>query len=236
VCDEIGAVVSQVGDPASEGQVALAATPENLWRHERVVEAVCAAGPALPVRFGTVLPDADAVTHALRTRYDTLLQDLRRLGDKREVTVTALWTPESDATAQRDRSPGDSGPPGVDTSSMDRRPGLAYLRGRQAEYRRAEEAHERAEALAHDVRDKLRPLAVDCHLSVCPAERLAVRAVFLLDSARMPAFAGVFEELRQRHREARFLLSGPWPPYSFVASSARHDALAPAGERIESQR
>src|SRR5204862_126411 len=55
---------------------ALRPTEENVWRHEAIVEALRQVGPALPVRFGTVLADADAVAHALAERYDVLVADL----------------------------------------------------------------------------------------------------------------------------------------------------------------
>src|SRR5690348_14130162 len=67
-CGELGAVVSRVHASDADG-VTPASTAENLMRHEAVVEAVWAGGPALPVRFGTVLPNSDAVTHALAAQY-----------------------------------------------------------------------------------------------------------------------------------------------------------------------
>src|SRR5436309_4361847 len=48
---------------------------ENVLHHEVVVEAVRQMGPAIPVRFGTVLPDPDAIMRALGSRYALLTED-----------------------------------------------------------------------------------------------------------------------------------------------------------------
>jgi Gas vesicle synthesis protein GvpL/GvpF len=231
-CGELGVVVSLVSAPNSE-HLSPAALPENLLRHERVVEAVCASGAALPVRFGTVLPDAEAVMRTVETHHDALCSDLGWLGDKREVTVASLWQPDRDTPPDDMSSSADSGPPDANTSRVEHRSGFDYLRGRQAVYRRQKTARKRAEVLTQDVCDTLRPHALDCRLDAGASDRLALRAVFLLDVEHMSAFTHAFDDLRQRHQEARFLLSGPWPPYSFVTAPPSHDVLAQEAERSE---
>ena len=73
--------------------------PEQLTCHERVVEVLMAQRSTLPVRFGTVLSDADAVLATLAERYDTFAVDLMRLAGQVEVGLRVLWDPE----AVRDR-------------------------------------------------------------------------------------------------------------------------------------
>lgn len=214
-CGELGAIVSAV--PAAElDGITAAASTDDLVRHETVVEAVRASAPALPVRFGTVLPGEQGVRRAVTSQYDTLRNDLRRLGDKIELGVTVLWrhvgepsaapTPDLDAGMQS----------GADTSTKTRRGGLAYLRARQTAYREAESARARAQTLAGELDALLRPNALECRRVICPTERLALRDVYLLERDRLSAFERAFAQAQQRHQEVRLLLSGPWPPYSFV--------------------
>ena len=218
---ELGAVVSCIGSADVNG-AAPASTAENLVRHERVVEAVCPGG-ALPARFGTTLPTRKAVTQAMATQYHALLADLRRIGDKVEMGIAALWQERDPAPLPvPERTPEMSGRPGLDATPADRR-GLAYLHERQAAYQRTATARERAEALARDLDVALRPFVLDCRRSLSPSERLALRDRYLLDHEQASAFQQAFDEVRQRHAEVRFLLSGPWPPYSFVTPPARHD-------------
>ena len=46
--------------------------------------------------------------------------------------------------------------------------------------------------------------------------RLALRGACLLDPSQVPAFREGFDAIRRIRPDLRFLLSGPWPPYSFV--------------------
>src|SRR5947209_3608928 len=48
--------------------------------HETVVETLQQSGALLPVRFGTVLADEDAVIVELSQKYGALLADLQRIG------------------------------------------------------------------------------------------------------------------------------------------------------------
>jgi hypothetical protein len=174
---------------------------ESVLHHESVVEAVRKQGPALPVRFGTVFRDATSVASALAERYAPLTADLDRLGDKVELSMTALWaTPPSEEertiTAQR--------------------AGARYLQARAAEVRREEALKARARAAAEQLDQLLCGLALDQRVTLAPTPRVALRSAYLLDQAQVTDFQASFEAMRSTAAELRFLLTGPWPPYSFV--------------------
>jgi hypothetical protein len=183
-------------------------TPENVWRHEAVVEALRQQGTALPVRFGTVLADAAAVAHTLAERYDVLVADLARLGDKVEFSLSVLWDPP--------RSPEDEQAPGSGSATEARGPGARYLHARLAASRREAAVRERAGALAQELNRELSVHALESRCTLLPTPRLAVRAAYLVEPGRIPAFQDAFAQLRRAHPDLRLLLTGPWPPYSFV--------------------
>ena len=190
-------------------QESFPASPEAVLRHEAVVEAVRDQGPAIPVRFGTVLPGVEAVSRLLDERNKVLAADVGRLGDKGEFGLTALW---------RDPIGGDQGSAeGPDEERIS--PG-DYLRTWFATYRREDAARERARALAHELGQQLAVYALDSRVRILAGDRLALRAAYLVALSGSEAFRQAFDESRRAHPECRFLLSGPWPPYSFVASSA----------------
>lgn len=211
-----------------------AATPANARRHEAIVEALARRGPVLPVRFGTVLADAHTLARSLATRRDDLVADLARLGGKVEFGVLVLapaWSPAdqpgdihitpganlgaahdhvSGLSATTDAAPGPGGPG----------PGTAYLRARQAEHQREADAAAAARRLAAALDDTLGAHALESRFTAHPARRLLLRATYLVDPAATDRFRAAFGEVRRRHRELRCLLSGPWPPYSFVTAPA----------------
>ena len=184
-------------------------TMENVLRHEAVVEAARRRGPALPVRFGTVFRDAEALASALAERYEPLAADLERLGDKVELSLTALWAGPhpGDAPAPAPREEG---------ALAGRGAGARYLYARAAETRRDDAVRERAQAVARDVDRVLAALALETRVALLPTPRVAVRTAYLLDPAGVEPFRTAFEEMRRARGDLRLLLTGPWPPYSFV--------------------
>jgi hypothetical protein len=205
---------------------ALRPTAENLWLHEAIVEALRQQGPALPVRFRTVLADASAVAGALAERYDVLVADLDRLGDKVEFGLNVLW--DAPTTPGEDLAPGS----GAAVEAPGR--GARYLQARLAAYRHEAAMGERARVLAHELDRQLSVHALERRCTLLTTPRLVVRAAYLLEPGRVPAFQDAFAQLRRAHPDLRLLLSGPWPPYTFVtppeggersaSSRQQHDA------------
>ena len=183
-------------------------TPQNMWRHEAIVEALRRQGFALPVRFGTVLADAAAVARALAARYDVLAADLARLGDKVELSLSVLWDPP--------RSPEQEHTPSSGAAREAQGPGARYLHARLAAHHREAAGREKARALARELDRELGAHALERRCTLLPTPRLAVRAAYLLEPGRIRAFRDAFDQLRRAHPDLRLLVSGPWPTYSFV--------------------
>jgi hypothetical protein len=188
---------------------------EDVMAHETTVEALQQAGPLLPVRFGTVLPGTADVERALAEQYAILTADLERLGSTIELGLTVLW----------DEVPADAGPP-PDAESPSAGPGTRYLQARVAEHRRETAARDRAGALADSLDAALLPYALDHRRTTYADGRIAVRAAYLLPANRVYAFQSAFEQSRQQLLGVRCLLSGPWPPYSFVTPAKGRTAMS----------
>jgi hypothetical protein len=94
-------------------------TPERVTAHHNVVSYLRELGPALPVRYGTVLGSADSVLKALTEQHTQLLSDIARLAGKVEYGITALWS---------DAPNGMPEPVSVDAKSEES--GMSYMRQR----------------------------------------------------------------------------------------------------------
>ncbi|MEA2126896.1 MAG: Gas vesicle synthesis protein GvpL/GvpF, partial [Solirubrobacteraceae bacterium] len=71
-----------------------AATPEEMLAHESRVEAVMAAQPVLPVRFGTTFDDAAEIVSLLERNETEFAQRLDEVRGCVELSVRMRWTPE----------------------------------------------------------------------------------------------------------------------------------------------
>ena len=174
--------------PASDAEL----SPETLWRHEDVVEALMADRDLLPVRYGTRLEDEAAVAHAVEERRDELTAALNRVRGAVELSVRAV------ATASRST--------GVSAEAATS--GADYLRLRALqEVDHGETARAVGEPLAFLARASVegRPRAPEVFRTAYLVERDAVGR-FVEEVARLPsANAGL-----------SILCTGPWPPYSFT--------------------
>ncbi|MFC0503783.1 GvpL/GvpF family gas vesicle protein [Micromonospora costi] len=218
------AVVSSV--PLTEyGEEALRRNLEDLaWleraarAHHRVVDALARAGAVVPARLATVHHDDGRVAASLTDRRAELVTLLDRLSGRGEWGVKGYVVPGATPQAEETAGPGGAG--------------AAYLRRRRAQLTAREDGQRAAASAAAAVHDALSRHAVaarrhppqDRRLSGAPTA-MALNGAYLVDTATLSAFAGLVDSLRARHPELRLELTGPWPPYSFVAERPAEPAL-----------
>lgn len=216
---ELAAVTRRIG----EGHATF--TMEAVMHHEAVVEAVRQQGPALPVRFGTLLRDAASVASALAERYDALVDDLQRLGDKVELSLTAIWSTEP---------LGSEPAPALDAPANGHQSaGAHYLKARAAELRRHEGLEERARTIAERLDHTLSGHSLERRVSLLPKSRIAIRTAYLLEPSGVGAFRAAVETVRRTLTEMRVLLTGPWPPYTFVRRQGKDGETSVDGRLAE---
>ena len=210
---DVGAVVS--GVPMDRYAVG----PEIMLDHERVIEKVMADHTVLPVRFYTVAPNAEEVRSLLRSRSSEFKSLLRKLDNKVELGLKALWKDMnqvlSEATEEVSHLPSHRGSPGREELTQEAR---VVLERRKAE-------------LTEVLLEPLRPLAVDLRLNRTYGDDMIMNAAFLLDRTREREFDARLERLSAGHSNSiEFKYVGPVPPYSFVTIVIKDDlgsGLAP---------
>jgi len=207
---KVAAIVSDA--PADE----LQARRADLTAHSRVLERARAEGVVLPMRFGMVMPDADAVREQLLEPYAEELElQLRDLSGKAELHVQAVYDEETlmreivnarPHIGERSRAIGD-------------RPSEASYYERIELGQLVAEAVEQARtADSEAILDALEPLADMLEIAAPSHEREAARIFFLVDESRLEEFDAAVDELGRRNQgRLRFKYTGPLPPYSFVA-------------------
>ncbi|HET9124462.1 MAG TPA: GvpL/GvpF family gas vesicle protein [Solirubrobacteraceae bacterium] len=172
----------------SEQPTAPAADEETLRAYAGTVEALGELGTVLPARFGTRLADERAVVGMLGERREALSAMAARVRDAVEMGVRMAAERREDAEA-------------VDGSG----PGHRYLRALLEERRRAEH-------LAGRIDDAVGGLARERRVRLTPRPGTLLLGAFLVDADAAAAFAQRIAGLG----EPDLIVSGPWPPYSFV--------------------
>jgi hypothetical protein len=218
--------VTGVGEPAEELRVVtrgdLAAVvshaPEGLrakrrdvLAHQTVLQELMGQGNVLPLRFGALAPDDDAVGDALGERADRYLERLAALDGCAEFHLKASCAEEAllrdvlrqSEDARRMNEEIRSGRGGQDV-----RISLGELIAAEVAARRG--------ALSSAVAEALRPLARELRESE-PVGDDFTSTSFLVEGSRQNAFLEREAELAGEYgHDFDFRLHGPLPPYSFV--------------------
>jgi Gas vesicle synthesis protein GvpL/GvpF len=187
----------------------------DLRAHWRVLEQAASNATVLPVRFGTIVENDDAVVDQfLAPRHDRLAAQLAELHGKVQLSVKCFYDEERLLRGVV------QGSPGVARLSkhVRGRPAAAtyYDRIRLGELvaGEVEQARERDTAL---VLGQLMPLAVDARREPASAADSAVNVAFLVERGRIEEFSAAVAQLADEvEGRMRLRYIGPLPPYSFA--------------------
>jgi len=200
-CGDLAAAVSELSrDVAPE--------PQNVWRHEQVLEALMQQHAVLPLRFGTHVARRDALCDALRRIRPALTRDLERLSGRVEFALRVTNVGANDNLVLAAGSKVDGAQP--------LRPGTGYLRARAELLRERtvrEAAARRIEAM---LRQHLDPSAEDAVWELAEGQAKTLTASYLVERAHISRFVDAIDHVRDRHLELDVTCTGPWAPYSFV--------------------
>ncbi len=191
-------------------------TRENLMAHEQVVENIMEHSDVLPVSFGTVADDDQAVQQLLLAgALNNIHQAFDVVHGRVELGVKVMWVQDrlfseiaaedETITALLNQIAGTTA-----EETYDQRAQLGELTSNAIEHKRDQDAAVILQAL--------QPLAVDSRVNEIFADMMVLNASFLVDKQQVPAFQAQVDSLRQA-QEGRLLFqfAGPLPPYSFVS-------------------
>lgn len=179
------------------------ATLDRIRRHEAVVEAALAAGVTpVPLRWGQWAPSEAALAGTLRERQEAYLNALETVAGAVEFGVRVL-----------DPARASSPPPAPVGAGA----GTAYMRAllARAAGQRAVEA--RGQEIAASFRAVLGAIIRQERIDALPSRHGVVSVAHLVARRREDEYRAGVQQVRRERPELRFLLTGPWPPYSFVA-------------------
>ncbi|WP_129842576.1 GvpL/GvpF family gas vesicle protein [Streptomyces sp. RFCAC02] len=186
----------------------------DLFAHQRVLTAVSTAGAVLPLRFGSVSADDDAVRAELAANADLHRQQLETVAGRVEynvkgvhredVLLRAIVTGDEEIGRLNAATRGEGG-------RHEDRVRLGELVAGAVQAQAARDSAAVAEALA--------PHAVDRAAGPEGGERV-VNLSFLVDREHAADFLTRVEQLQESAPHLELAVSGPLPPYSFVRTAS----------------
>ncbi|HLM05406.1 MAG TPA: GvpL/GvpF family gas vesicle protein [Blastococcus sp.] len=211
--DDLGLLVSPVApdelevdpdDLSETGRLALLARG-----HDAVVRAAADAGPVLPLRFGTVVPDEEAARRLLRSHAGSARDQLQRIGTAREWGVRLVRTLTAGAE-----------PALAGGGQREGLSGTEYLSRRREALQREDDLTRTAGECAERLQDGLAGHVTESlRRGGSPGSSLLLDMAYLVPIDEEAGFLGEVQHLTEdlESRGLALEVTGPWPPYSFVA-------------------
>jgi Gas vesicle synthesis protein GvpL/GvpF len=204
----VAALVSDVAGELRMGRDAMTA-------HARVLEETHALGTVLPMRFGVVMQDGDAVrSDLLDVHREELTRQLAEFAGKVELKLRAMYEEETllREVVRDDRDVAELRA-GLRGQSED---ATYYARIRLGEL--IAKAIERKRAVdAEQILAALSPLALAVEVAEPSHERIALGASFLVEEAALEQFDAAVDRIGEAQAgRMRLRYTGPLPPHSFV--------------------
>jgi hypothetical protein len=185
-CDGVAAVYSRRVSSARPSR-------DEALVHGTVVGALeRRAATVVPVRYGQVLQNEQALAEAVRSKGEAIRTTFARVRDCVEIAVRVWGAPTRVEAAD----------------------GAGYMHGRrEAELQRravVDQLHERVSSAARDARIRYGALG---------GEELFV-AAYLIPAARLTEVTREVESFGSDHRDLTVVCTGPWPPFSFAEDAS----------------
>jgi hypothetical protein len=159
----------------------------------------------LPFRFGTLVTESQLRSY-VTARKPALEKKLAHVRGCVEMNVKIIQQLSENAEIQ----------PQSKDQVVPESPGTAFLTQKRREILGDEHSAARAVELSRFLRESLNGLIKDEQVVLRPSERLVLAAGHLVDQINIQPYREKMAEAIRNRPELHFMVSGPWPPYSFA--------------------
>jgi len=222
----LGAIVSSI--PLDSIKAGLARDPPDPeWiipralHHERVIEAVQASAPVLPVRFGCVFSSKDALQAVTDQYRPSIERFLHEIGDQEEWSLKAYLDADLAVQFLLDTNPGLS----QRFRALPAAPGIRYFLEKRLREDARDEAHRGSQAAA----ERLYHAVVNTGARVqvervtggeSKGRNLLLKLALLIPRIRIDEVFATAEQTATTPGLVPLVVerSGPWPPFHFCPS------------------
>ncbi len=176
-----------------------------------VLEALMRDHSVLPLRFGSTLTGASVLLALLQEKYASFSANLLRVQGNVELSLRINWQNEANQppVTQNVAQPRGQAPAMNGKDYMQ-----ALLKARQQE----QDLHQQIETQISELLYDLDQLAAENTHVVSMTPYPSMKAAYLVAHPKVPIFRHEVGNLVTLHPDLLFTLTGPWPPYNFVAN------------------
>lgn len=190
----------------------------DIIAHHAVVVNLFRRFTLLPIRYGTLIEGETAARELLSSNKKQFKWQLHKLRDKVEMGVKVLWDPKwAGNELPASEISRDSIVQQLELNS----PGHKFLLQKYLMEKPKIQIRQLAEQLAARIHPPLAALAEEARPRLLRTPALMYSGVYLVTRSNIPVFREEYALLKSRLKNLGFMMSGPWPPYSFAKITCR---------------
>ncbi|HYV11220.1 MAG TPA: GvpL/GvpF family gas vesicle protein [Pyrinomonadaceae bacterium] len=174
---------------------------KNALAHHEVVRSITEQTTPLPARFGTVVT-IEQLRNYVSIHQQAIKAKFAHVRGGVEMTVRMIHSIDANTSQEPENAGG---------------PGTAFLLDKRREILRDEAGAAQKGQLSAWLREKLGDLIKEEKISVTPSDTVILaRADHLIERVNVQEYRTKMAKAVVERPETRFMVSGPWPPYSFA--------------------
>ncbi len=185
-------------------------TKDLLLDYARVIEELFSRYTLLPFQFGNFWNSDESVLQMLGSAYESLIQNLHAVDGKYEFSLKVLLDHPFIADSADIESPDYAAVFSRRTEHTE------YLLRKIREYDKNQARKAYADKLVKELRGLMDIEESFCKLKKENSKNILIDGVFLIEKSRMKDAVRIVDEVSHKYSGLYFLMTGPWPPYSFT--------------------
>ena len=207
---EISAVVSDIkkADLIASRSIAL--------EYAQVIDTLAGHFTLLPMRFGSVMESTDAINEMLERNYKEIHLNLQKVDNKLEFGLKVFCDSEKLKAELLAKTAVGFKAPISEAQEIERSVFREYVNKKLKEHQLEELVLVYVDSVIAKITGYLSILNADYKIKKMPTASVMIDAVFLLEKERKDALIQAAGNLQNQYPGLSFVMTGPWPPYSFV--------------------
>jgi hypothetical protein len=208
--DEISAVVSDIK------RADFIADKKNAIEYAGVIENMAQQFTLLPMRFGSIMNSTEIISNMLEKNYSGFQKNLQKVENKSEFglkifcdtgKLKAELNLKSEETSETSQNPVIENKNSVFKE---------YINQKLKAHRLEETLLGYIDSVIAEFNGFLIELNAEKKIKKMTTATTIIDAVFLIEKDKKAELVRAIEDMQGKYSELNFILTGPWPPYSFV--------------------
>lgn len=208
--DQISAIVSDITKPD------LITNQANAFIFAHVIEILEQYYPILPMRFGSVMESTESVQQMLENNYVEFQNNLLKVENKSEFGLKIFCDTEKLKSELKTKSEGQIETSPEPDSESKESVFREYVNQKLKAHRLEETLLGYVDSIIAEFTRFLIQLNAVKKIKKMTTATTIIDAVFLLEKDKKAELVSAVEDMQSKYPGLNFMLTGPWPPYSFV--------------------